>query len=134
MCRGSRCCCPCSPPRRSRFDWIFFFGPCRRQVCFHAFRSFTGTNNLFDIGSLAAGIQSVVYGGAVASGSAFAWAQSVAMGGAALAGVQAGAGGAAAIAGTAAAGAAVGATANTHNEWPADFVVSDELLERIRHA
>ena len=30
-------------------------------------------------GSLAAGIQSVVYGGAVGAGSMFAWAQSVAM-------------------------------------------------------
>ncbi|KAJ7190129.1 hypothetical protein GGX14DRAFT_483711 [Mycena pura] len=37
-------------------------------------------------GSIAAGIQSAVYGGAVGAGSLFAWAQSVGAGGAMLAG------------------------------------------------
>jgi hypothetical protein len=88
---------------------------------------------MLDIGSLAAGIQSVFYGGAVASGSAFALAQSIAMGGAALGAVEAGATAVGITAGAAAA-AAGGAAAEAHNEWPSDFVVSEALLENIRNS
>jgi len=86
-------------------------------------------------GSMAAFIQSTVYGGAVASGSAFALAQSIAMGGAALGAVETAAA-AVGITATAAAGGAVAATntSETHNEWPPDFVVSEALLAEIQVA
>ena len=90
-------------------------------------------------GSIAAGIQSVFYGGAVTSGSAFALAQSVAMGGAALTAVEAAAAGtgiaaAAGAAGTGIAAAGAAASAGATTPWPSEFQVSNRLIDEIRSA
>jgi hypothetical protein len=90
-------------------------------------------------GSLAALIQSVFYGGAVASGSLFAILQSIAMGGAALTAVEAAAAGtgiaaAAGAAGTGIAAAGAAASAGATTPWPSEFQVSNRLIDEIRSA
>ena len=87
------------------------------------------TYNVVYSGSIAAGLQSSVFGAAVPAGSWFAFCQSAAMGGAALAAVE----------GTAAAGGvAVGAISalsgkKASTSWVAgaDFVPSAELITFI---
>jgi len=78
-------------------------------------------------GSIAAGAQSAIYGGAVASGSAFALAQSAAMGGVAVAG----AGGLVSGAGAAAAGTWLQFSKPKDlppNAWPRTLKASSDLL------
>lgn len=83
--------------------------------------------NEYESGSIAAGVQSAVYGGAVASGSAFALAQSAAMGGVAVAG----AGGLVSGVGAAAAGTWLQFSKPKDlppDAWPSTLKASSDLL------